>query len=223
MSGGSRGGFASTSSSRACGNDYGRPACESTVRRPASRRELVPCSRCAHGSCSSSRARECRSSRSTGKTRLPRRAGDCRRTRSRRWSSPPRSGARSCWQGSLARVRVSSPSSGPAVGPGSAVPSFAPRLSQSWRPLPPQRWFVWAHRLSGPQRAGHDLRYGLFALVCPLAGRRSDLLDGRCRRDVATAYAPLTRLLRFRRGPRREVSTTMAAMTVATVVWWAAL
>ena len=82
---------------------------------------------------------------------------------------------------------------------------------------------VWAHRLSSGQRSGHDsayvLGFGAWALLvvaCLVAWTAA---------AVATArrLALSAKLLRLEAWLAAGVSSTMAAMTIATAVWWAAL
>ena len=82
---------------------------------------------------------------------------------------------------------------------------------------------VWAHRLSSGQRSGHDSVYllgvGAWALLmaaCLVAWTVA---------GVATArrLAFSAKLLRLEAWLAAAVSTTMAVMTIATAIWWAAL
>lgn len=82
---------------------------------------------------------------------------------------------------------------------------------------------VWAHRLSSEQRNGHDSAYllgfgawGLLIVACLVAWTVA---------GVATArrLAFSASLLRLEAWLAAAVSATMAAMTIATAVWWAAV
>jgi hypothetical protein len=82
---------------------------------------------------------------------------------------------------------------------------------------------VWAHRLSAPERNGHDLAYGITAAIwflvlvaClglwTLAGVR-----------VATHLRLGPLVLRLEAALAAAVTGTMTVMTVATLVWWGSL
>jgi hypothetical protein len=82
---------------------------------------------------------------------------------------------------------------------------------------------AWAHRLSSAQRNGHDLAYAigfagwaLLMLACVVTWTSAGV-------TVARRIEFSARLLRCEVWLAVAVTATMAAMTVATIVWWVAL
>lgn len=81
---------------------------------------------------------------------------------------------------------------------------------------------VWAHGLSGPERAGHDTGYAVGFLACAL------LLVACLAAWTATAVSIARRIalpgpvLRVQAWLACAVTVTMAVMTAATGAWWAA-
>jgi hypothetical protein len=80
-----------------------------------------------------------------------------------------------------------------------------------------------AHRMSNAQREGHDLAYALgfgawavVILACLITWTVAGV-------DTARRLVLSARLLRLEAWLAAAVSTSMAAMTIATAVWWAAL